>query len=95
LKKYFVNNDANNQSNKKEENMADGQMIGKLVNDLIVNDEYSIQGLATYTGYPEDVIHDLASGKNGNPSIELANKIIELHFFSRRELYLFFLKKMI
>src|SRR5690606_27055388 len=71
-----------------EEPMVDGLMIRRLVNDLIINEEYSIAGLAHYTGFPEDVIYDLASGINNDPTISLAYKIIELHAQARQELYL-------
>lgn len=77
----------------KEEMMTDVQIISRLVNDLLTEEEYSIEGIATYTGYPKDVIYELACGINRNPTFELANKVIELHFFAKRELYVTFLKK--
>lgn len=73
--------------------MIDGYIIRKLVNDLIINREYSIEGLAHYTGFPEDVIYDISAGLNNDPTITLSNKIIELHFIARREFYMKFLEK--
>lgn len=70
-----------------ENEMLDGMIIRGLVNDLLVSGEYSIQGLAEYTGYNEDVIYDLAAGLNGNPTLRLATKIIELHSNVRQTFY--------
>ena len=67
--------------------MENNSTIRNLVNDLLASDEYSIDGLATYTGYPEDVIYDIAAGMNTNPTLLLAIRIIELHIMFRRDLY--------
>jgi len=97
LKKHFMNelDGCNKNLIKMEMDMADGVMIHKLVNDLLLNNDYSISGLACYTGYPEEVIYDLAAGINNNPTIALSNKIIELHFLSRRDLYISVLENLI
>lgn len=78
-----------------EGRMFDGEIIRRLANDLISSDDYSLAGLAKYTGYPEEVIYELIVGLNHNPTIGLANKIIELHVMSRREQYMAFLKEAI
>lgn len=76
----------------KEHGMFDGLVIKKLANDLILNQDYSISGLAQYAGFPEEVIYELVAGINCNPTITLANKIIELHVSARREIYISFLR---
>lgn len=68
--------------------METNSTIRNLVNDLLSSNEYSIDGLATYTGYPEDVIFDIAAGMNNNPTLVLAIKIIELHILYRQDLYI-------
>lgn len=73
--------------NQMEEFMLNGDVIRILVNDLVSSNEYSIQAIASYTGYPEDVIFDLAGGMNLNPTFALSTRIIELHALSRREFY--------
>lgn len=73
--------------------MIDGYIIRKLVNDLLIHREYSIEGLAHYTGFPEDVIYDISAGINNDPTITLSNKIIELHFLARRDFYSGLLEK--
>ncbi len=81
--------------NHREEFMIDGVLIQNLVNDLIASSDYSISALASYTGYPEDVIYDLASGMNLQPTLSLSTKIIELHALSRREFYSGLIRKIL
>jgi len=76
-----------------EGSMINGFVIRGLVNDLLINEEYSIQGLANYTGYPEDVICDVAAGMNTNPTLILSAKIVELHAVARRDFYHDLIKK--
>jgi hypothetical protein len=73
--------------------METNSTIRNLVNDLLSSNEYSIDGLATYTGYPEDVIYDIAAGMNNNPTLVSAIKIIELHIMCRQDLYIDIAKK--
>lgn len=80
---------------KKESSMVNGPVIRSIVNDLLVNNEYSLQGLANYTGYPEEVIYDVAVGMNTNPTLTLSTKIIELHAIARRDFYSELIKKVI
>lgn len=75
--------------------MVSSPVVRGLVNDLLLNNDYTVQGLAHYTGYPEDVIYDLASGLNLNPTLALSTKIIELHAIARRDLYSDLIKRII
>jgi hypothetical protein len=49
--------------------------------------EYSLQGIAYYTGTHEDVMQELASGLNTKPLATVLQKIIELHKTVRHNLY--------
>src|SRR5205814_9908823 len=40
-----------------EDDMISGGVIRAMINDLLINKDYSIEGLANYTGYPEDVLY--------------------------------------
>lgn len=73
--------------NNQEKDMLDGSIIRSLVNELLISGEYSIQGLANYTGYSEDVIYDVSSGINHSPTLAFSTKVIELHFLARKEFY--------
>jgi hypothetical protein len=83
---HFEEQTAKDQS-VEEESMLDGYVIRQLIHDLISSEDYSIPGIACYTGFPEDVIFDLASGVNAHPSLSFARKIVELHAMARREFY--------
>lgn len=78
-----------------EEAMLDGSVIRILINDLLISGEYSLQGLANYTDYSEDVLYDIAAGINNQPTLSLATKIIELHALARQEFYSFLVNKTI
>lgn|SRR3990167_2232980 len=58
-----------------------------IINDILSTNEYTLQGIARYTGIHEDVIEEVIMGLNVNPSIMLFRKIIELHRNVRREIY--------
>src|SRR5690348_11904699 len=64
---------------KMEDDMLEDNFIRCLVTDLLSMDEYSLQGIAYQVQMPEDVIYEIAAGKNTNPSFKLFRKIIELH----------------
>src|SRR3990167_933326 len=64
---------------KEENDMINSFVIKNLTNELLTMEEYSLEGLATYTGFPEEVISDLARGINLHPTFALSTKIIELH----------------
>jgi hypothetical protein len=99
LKHIFIQHDKNkpwhNQTlfTEEEQSMIDGVLIQKLTNDLISSGEYDLHALATYTGYPEDAIFDIATGLNNNPTVKIANRIIDLHATSRKQLYTALIKK--
>ncbi len=64
-----------------------------LVNDILATEEYTLQGIASYTQTPEEVIEEVAIGQNTRPSAILLRRIIELHRTVRSELYREMMKK--
>jgi hypothetical protein len=64
-----------------------------LVNDILLTEEYTLQGIAYYTQTPEEVIVEVAMGQNTRPSAILLRRIIELHRMVRSELYREMMKK--
>jgi hypothetical protein len=82
-KKY---NHLKNNGNK-EASMLECNVVKFIIEDLLFSEDYSIEGIAYYTQFPEDVICDVISGKNKMPSLELSRKVIELHRISRPDLY--------
>lgn len=71
----------------KEKTMVETTFIRWIINDILLTDEYNLSGIALYIDVPEDVIYELASGFNTNPTFLLAQKIIELHRATRPNLY--------
>ena len=66
-----------------------------VIHDILSTEEYSLSGLAYYTRTPEDVLYDIATGKNTDPSASILRKIIELHRTIRPELYRVIIQKII
>ncbi len=77
----------------REESMIDEIFVKCIVNDLL--EEYTIEGIAFHTQLPQDVIYELASGQNTNPSLSCIRKIIELHRNIRPTLYNTMVKKIV
>lgn len=55
--------------------------------EILATGEYTLQGIAFYTGFHEDAIHDVASGLNSYPSIPLFYRLVELHRLVRKDRY--------
>ena len=64
-----------------------------MINDILLSEEYTLPGIACYTQMPEDVVNDIATGLNTNPSVKFIRRIIELHRIVRRDLYAQIMKK--
>ncbi len=75
--------------------MLEGNFIRLVINDILLTEEYTVQGIACYTQTPEDVIYDIAMGNNLAPSFPLSRKIIEIHRSIRPDLYSNILKKIL
>ncbi|MCC2667279.1 MAG: hypothetical protein K0S63_1195 [Gammaproteobacteria bacterium] len=76
-----------------ENSMIEAEFIRCLINDILVTKEYSLLGIASYTNTPEDVVHEVATGNNKNPSLIFSRKVIELHRTVRPEIYQAIMKK--
>lgn len=82
-----------NVSIRKENAMLEAKLLRLVINDILMTEDYSITGIACYTLIPEDVICDIASGKNKTPSLQASRKLIELHRKVRPDLYKAIVKK--
>ena len=67
--------------------------VKEIIYDILATDEYTIQGIALYTDIHEEVIQEILSGSNINPSGTLLQKLIKLHETVRKELYIDIFKK--
>lgn len=78
-----------------EQEMIDDNFLKLILNDLVLSEAYSLQGIAYHIQEPEDVVYEVASGHNTNPSFRLSRKIIELHRSFRPDLYRKIIDKLI
>jgi hypothetical protein len=78
-----------------EHSMLDINLPQEVINDILSTEEYSLSGIATHIRIPEEVLSDIASGLNTNPTFESSRKLFELHITVRRDLYDTILRKII
>lgn len=71
----------------KENNMFGINITQEMIKDILATEEYSLAGIATSTCIPEEVLYEVASGINNNPTLEVSRKLFELHMTVRRNLY--------
>lgn len=71
----------------KENSMLETNLVHLIIQDILFTGEYNLEGIAHYTNTHEDVIQEVYSGLNQNPSATLLRKILELHRMVRRDLY--------
>ena len=74
-------------------NMIENNFIRFVINDILLTEEYSVQGIACYVETSEEVINDLIIGKNLFPSLQLSQQIIDLHRSVRFKVYDGIMKK--
>lgn len=70
-----------------EESMLSINFEQEMIKDILSTKEYSLSGIATHTFTPEEVVYDIASGINTDPTCKLSRKLFELHMTVRRNLY--------
>jgi hypothetical protein len=80
-------------NNDMENRMIEDNFIRCIIHDILETGEYSLSGIAYYTQTPEDVIYEIALGRNSSPSIMLSQKIIGIHRSVRQNLYREIIKK--
>lgn len=78
-----------------ENNMLETNFIRLIINDILTTEEYTLDGIANYTSVPTDVIYEVMTGTNSNPSAMLLRRLIGLHRNVRKELYENIAKKII
>ena len=70
-----------------ENAVLDANFIRYAINDILLSEEYSIEGIAYHTQIPEEVICDVIAGVNRAPSLPLSRRVINLHRSVKPELY--------
>jgi hypothetical protein len=75
--------------------MLDENFIRLVIKDILLTSEYTVEGLAEYTGIHEDIIHEVITGRNITPSAILLQRTIALHKSVRSKLYEGVIKKVV
>jgi len=76
-----------------ENMMIEAEFLRCVINDILSTEEYSLTGIAQHTDTPEDVVHEVITGNNRNPSFAFSRRIIELHRTVRPDVYQAIMKK--
>lgn len=76
-----------------EDIMLEENFIRLVINDILSTEEYTLEGIAHYMNIHEDVIHEVISGRNTNPSAILLRRTIDLHRSVRTNFYHELMKK--
>ena len=76
-----------------ENAMLEINFIRLIMKDIVSSEEYTLEGIARYTDIHEDIVQEVFTGRNINPSAKLLRRIIELHRSIRRDLYNAIMKK--
>ena len=79
----------------KEEKMSNINLTQEMIKDVLATQTYTLSGIATHTHIPTEVLSDVASGMNNNPSLELSKRIFEIHMEVRREFYTEIMRKIV
>ena len=78
-----------------ENSMLETSFVSLIIKDILSTQEYTLQGIAEYTNFHEDVLVDVIAGRNVCPSSVFLKRIIELHRSVRSELYQAIMKKIV
>lgn len=82
-------------SSNKEDAMIEEKFVFLIIQDILQTNNYTKEGIAYYTDTHTDVIDEILTGINKNPSANFLRKIIELHRSVRSDLYSLIAKKLI
>ena len=73
--------------------MLEENFIRFLMRDILSTEEYTTEGIANYADTHEDVVIEIVTGRNTNPSALTFRRAIELHRTVREGLYQMIIKK--
>lgn len=79
----------------RESFMLETSFVTSIIKDILASQEYTLQGIAEYTDFHEDILIDVISGRNIFPSSIFLKRVIELHRSVRPDLYKKIMEKII
>jgi hypothetical protein len=77
----------------KENTMLDNDFARLIIKDILLTEEYTLDGIACYANTHTDVVYDIALGYNVSPSAAFVQRVIALHRMVKPEIYRSILKK--
>lgn len=82
-------------ANEKEENMQEANLTRLILTDILSSEAYTLEGIAQYADICEEVLQDILTGWNSNPSVGIFRKLVSLHREVKHETYQKLFNKMI
>lgn len=82
-------------TNPLENKMLDADFTRSIIKDILLSEEYTLDGIAQYANTHTDVLYDIALGHNVAPSATFLQRVIALHRTVKPELYRSILNKII
>ena len=89
-KNYFV---LLKYTKEQENSMLETNFVRFIIADILLSEEYTIEGIAYYTETSVEIIQELYIGGCISPTVKLARKMIEIHRTVRRDVYQKVIKK--
>jgi hypothetical protein len=77
----------------KENIMLEAKFAQLIIKDILSTDDYDLRGIAHYTHSHEEVVEEVVTGRNTNPSAAFLRRLIDLHRLVRCDLYHVIIKK--
>ncbi len=76
-----------------EDSMLENNFAQLIIKDILLTEQYTLEGIARYTDTPEDFIYEVITSSHTSPSLSILRKLIELHKSVRPDIYEEILKK--
>lgn len=77
----------------KENLMLEENFLRLMIEEIVLTGEYTLEGIAQYTNTHIDILYEVITGRNTNPSNKLYRKLAELHRLVKQEIYQEIVKK--
>ena len=76
-----------------EDTMLEANLLRFIIQDILLTEMYTLQGISYYSDTHEDVLQEIINGRNTSPSVKLFRRMVELHREVKRDFYHAMIKK--
>lgn len=77
-----------------ENDMFEANFVRLIIRDIISTNEYDLKGVAQYTNTHCDVIEEMITGRNRQPSATFLQRLISLHHLVCEDVYFPIMRKL-